>query len=129
MDIKDIKSFEDLKTNVFFRRTMLTDMEIAKLLPGNDMGKLSEIMEDDDFIKKMDFIADLILILNKGYKNYCDIWDKTADRGILLNKTLLYSLKTEEITELSTIALAEFTADGEAEVEAEAKKKEDQETK
>ena len=40
-----------------------------------------------------------------------------------------YSLKTEEITELSTIALAEFTEDGEAEVEAEAKKKEDQETK
>lgn len=129
MDIKDVKNFEDLKANVYFRRTMLTDMEIAKLLPGNDMGKLSEIMEDDDFIKKMDFIADLILILNKGYKNYCDIWDKTADRGILLNKTLLYSLKTEEITELSTIALAEFTEDGEAEVEAEAKKKEDLETK
>lgn len=129
MDIKDVKNFEDLKANVYFRRTMLTDMEIAKLLPGNDMGKLSEIMEDDDFIKKIDFIADLILILNKGYKNYCDIWDKTADRGILLNKTLLYSLKTEEITELSTIALAEFTEDGEAEVEAEAKKKEDLETK
>ena len=88
MDIKDVKNFEDLKANVYFRRTMLTDMEIAKLLPGNDMGKLSEIMEDDDFIKKIDFIADLILILNKGYKNYCDIWDKTADRGILLNKTL-----------------------------------------
>lgn len=129
MDIKDIKNFNDFKANVFFKRTMLADIEISKLLPGNDMGKLTEIMETDDFAKKMDFIVDLILILNKGYKNYCDIWDKTADRGIILNKTLLYSLETEEITELSNIALAEFTADGEAEVEAEAKKKEDQETK
>lgn len=129
MDLKQIKTFDDLKNNVYFKRTMLADIEIAKLLPNNDIEKLMDVMENEDFALKMNFIADMLIILNKGYFSYCDVWDKTADRGIELNKKLLLSFKTEEISELSNIALAEFTIDGEAEVEAEAKKKEDLEKK
>lgn len=128
MELKEIKTFEDIKQNVYFKRTMLTDIEIAKLLPNNNIERLTEVMESEDFAQKMEFINDLLLILNKGYLNYCDIWDKEAPRGIVLNKKLLYSLGTEQVSELSNIALAEFTDDGEAEVEAEPKKKAEEAT-
>lgn len=127
MELKDIKSFEDLKNNTYFKRTMLTDIEIAKLLPNNNIEKLAEVMGNEDFALKMDFIVEMLIILNQGYQNYCDVWDKKADRGVVLNKKLLLTFKTEEISELSNIALAEFNEDGEAEVLAEAKKKDSEE--
>lgn len=121
----EIKNFEDLKKHTYFKRTMLADIKIAKLCPGGNIEKINEILQGEDFSKKFDFMVNLLLIMNDCYNSYCDVWDKEADRGIKLNEKLLYTLKSEEIAELTNYAFADFVADGEKEVEAQAKKNED----
>lgn len=123
-DLTEIKNFEDLKQNVYFKRTVLSDIQIAKLCPGNDLGRIQEIMQSKDVTKQIDFLIKLMLILNEQYMKYCNVWDKEAERGVDLSEAILTTLTIEQISELSEVAFADFIGDGDAEVEAVAKKKE-----
>lgn len=108
--------------NINFARTMWANIQLAKLCPGNDIGRLEEIMNTNDFVKQMDTAINIILILKESYDRRAKFEDKTYEAEPL-TRTELEMLNEEELMELLNKAFETFGVDGETTVETEPVKK------
>ena len=105
-----------------FARTMWANIQLAKLCPGNDIGRLEEIMNTNDFVKQMDTAINIILILKESYDRRAKYEDKTYEAEPLTREEL-EMLNEEELLDLLNKAFETFGVDGETTVETEPVKK------
>lgn len=105
-----------------FARTMWANIQLAKLCPGNDIGRLEEIMSTNDFVKQMDTAINIILILKESYDRRAKYGDKSYEAEPLTREEL-EMLNEEELMELLNKAFETFGVDGETTVETEPVKK------
>jgi hypothetical protein len=108
--------------NINFARTMWANIQLAKLCPGNDIGRLEEIMNTNDFVKQMDTAINIILILKESYDRRAKYEDKSYEAEPL-TRTDLEMLNEEELMDLMNKAFETFGVDGETTVETEPVKK------
>ncbi len=105
-----------------FARTMWADIQLAKLCPGNEIGRLEEIMNTNDFVKQMDTAINIILIMKESYDRRAKYEDKSYEAEPL-TRTDLEMLNEEELLDLLNKAFETFGVDGETTVETEPVKK------
>jgi hypothetical protein len=108
--------------NINFARTMWANIQLAKLCPGNDIGRLEEIMNTNVFVKQMDTAINIILILKESYDRRAKYEDKSYEAEPL-TRTDLEMLNEEELLDLLNKAFETFGVDGETTVETEPVKK------
>ena len=105
-----------------FERTVWADRQLAKLCPGNDIKRFSELMSTDDFVTQMDTLMKVIQIMNEGYERKAAFLDPNHPQDVITIEEL-ENLTEEELIELSNLAFENFTKDAEQMVSVEPSKK------
>lgn len=113
MDLNSIK----------FERTVWAEKNLAKLCPGNNIKKFTELLSTDDTEKQFAIMQDMIIIMHDAYERKMKFLGEDYE-PIKVTKDLLDQLTEEELSALAVRAFADFKADGEVTVEAEPIKKE-----
>ena len=104
----------------YFKRTVWTNIALAKLCPGNDLTRLGEVMQGEDTARTLETVAEIICILNHGYVTWSTYSDE-APASEVLEKEQLLNMTEEEFGELTKQALAALT-DGQQKVKTKPKK-------
>lgn len=104
-----------------FARTTWANIQLSKLCPGNEIGKLQELFETTDFAQQMESMISIILILKDAYDRRAKFEDKDFE-PYPLTREILENLDEEEISSLLNKAFETFGIDGETSVETKAKK-------
>lgn len=109
-------------------RTVWANMELAKICPGNDIKRIMEVLNDDDFTVQMNATLKIIMILNEAYERKEKLNDPNYEMNIITEDELLNTTEDELGTALN-MALETFQKDGEQTVIAEPKKSKKKATK
>ena len=112
-----MKPIEEIR----FARTVQADIELAKLCPDNNLGKLKQVVTGKDTITNLQNIMKVIVILSEAYENKKHFEDPEYKPNPVTLEQLYYYTE-DDVLKLSNQAFADFSADGETSVEAEAKK-------
>lgn len=110
-----------------FERTVWANMQLAKLCPGNNIQRFSEILGEEDTVKQLESLIEIALIMNEAYERKASHIDPNHENK-LLSKDLLLDLDENTLTDVCMAALGQFSEDGEVTVEAEQKKAEAEES-
>lgn len=106
-----------------FERTVWANIQLAKLCPGGNISKITEILEDEDMANQLNVIMDIVLILNEAAEKKAAFLDPNHEKK-LLTKDLLLCLDESKLSDLCMQSLGIFKADGKVTVDAEPKKEE-----
>lgn len=109
-------------------RTVWANMELAKLSPGNDIKRIMEVLNSDDFTVQMNATVKIILILNEAFVRKEKANDPEAEK-YLVTEDELFNATEDELGEALNFALETFKKDGEQTVIAEPKKSKKKATK
>lgn len=112
-----MKPIEEIR----FARTVQADIELAKLCPDNNLGKLKQVVTGKDTITNLQNIMKVIVILSEAYENKKH-FENPEYQPDPVTMEQLYFYTEDDVLKLSNQAFADFAADGETSVEAEAKK-------
>lgn len=104
-----------------FARTTWANIQLAKLCPGNDISKLNEIIETNDFVKQMDTMVSVVLILKESYDRRERYFNKDY-KAPALTKEDLEMMNEDELLDLFNNSLEVFSRDGETTIETKTKK-------
>lgn len=107
--------------NIKFARTTWANIQLSKLCPGNEIGKLQELFETNDFAKQMESMIKIILILKEAYDRRAKFEDKDYE-PYPLTEEMLENLDEDELSSLLNKAFETFGIDGETSVETKPKK-------
>ena len=114
--MKDLNSLK-------FERNIWADKRLAKLCPGNDVNKLTTLLNNPDFTKTMDSIMDIIIILNEAYEQHEHFKDSSHEIDVVTREDLQWCTEAELI-DLCSKAMGDFKKDSETTINAEPKKEE-----
>lgn len=106
-----------------FERTVWANIQLAKLCPGGNISKITEILEDEDMANQLNVIMDIVLILNEAAEKKAAFLDPNHEKK-LLTRDLLLCLDESKLSDLCMQSLGIFKADGKVTVDAEPKKEE-----
>ena len=104
-----------------FERTVWAEKHLAKLCPNNDIKRMGEIIQSDDFTVQVDAIMNMICIMNEAHERKAHFLDNSYEMHIVTVEEL-ENLSDTELMELSTQAFASFSEDGETTIQTEPKK-------
>lgn len=106
-----------------FERTVWANIQLAKLCPGGNISKITEILEDEDMAKQLNVIMEIVLILNEAAEKKAAFLDPNHEKK-LLTRDLLLCLDESKLSDLCMQSLGIFKEDGKVTVDAEPKKEE-----
>ena len=106
-----------------FERTVWANIQLAKLCPGGNISKITEILEDEDMANQLNVIMDIVLILNEAAEKKAAFLDPNHEKK-LLTRDLLLCLDESKLSNLCMQSLGIFKEDGKVTVDAEPKKEE-----
>ena len=104
-----------------FARTAWANIQLAKLCPNNDISQLQKIVDTKDFVKQMNTMLDIILILKESYDRKAKFEDPSFE-PYELTKEHLEVLNEDELAELLNKAFEVFGIEGAVSVETTPKK-------
>ena len=106
-----------------FERTVWADRQLARLCPGNNIQRLGDVVDIEDFDAQMGGIISIIRIMNEAYERKAHFLDSSHEIDVITVEEL-ENLTEDELMELCNLAFEKFGIDGQTTVEAEPEKKE-----
>jgi hypothetical protein len=106
-----------------FERTVWANMQLSKLCPGGNIGRFTEVLEDEDTSKQLNTMIEVALILNQAAERKAAFLDPSHEKK-LLDRELLLCLDENTLSDVCLQALGIFKEDGKITVDAEPKKEE-----
>ena len=88
---------------IHFERTVWADRQLAKLWPGNNIQRLGEVMDIEDFDAQMGGIINIIRIMNEAYERKAHFLDKSHEMDVITVEEL-ENLTEDELMELCNLA-------------------------
>ena len=99
-----------------FARTTWANIQLSKLCPNNDITRLAEITDGNDFAKQMDAMLNIILILKEAYDKK-EKFNHPEFEPCPLSREALECMDENEIVVLLNKAMETFGVDGAVSVE------------
>lgn len=105
-----------------FAFTVGATLKVAQLCPDNDLGRIAEVLENDNYIKNVETMKRFITALSEEYEDLKAAEDAAYQPRPLTGREL-NRLSPAEFGELRTAALQAMVRDRQTEVETEKPKK------
>lgn len=109
-------------------RTVWANMELAKICPGNDLGRIKEVLDTSDSLAQMQGILKIITILSEAYERKEKAQNPNYEPHPITEDELI-EWTEDEIGAALNQALETFHKDGEQTVVAQPKKSKKKVTK
>lgn len=109
-----------------FERTVWANIQLAKLCPGNNIQKFTEVLSNEDTAKQLTTLIEIAVILNEAYERKACHLDPNHEKK-LISREMLLDLDENTLSDVCMAALGQYAEDGKTTVDAEPKKEEAEE--
>lgn len=106
------------KKEVGFALTVGASIEISKLCPDNDITRIDEVLGIQDYVKNLETIVEMFLIMNRAFVAVEKMEGREADE---ITREEILTLTPRKLGEVTKAMMDAFKSDSKGEVEVESK--------